>query len=166
MPYQIMVRPLMYSETVDTLKVQLAAEGIPDSGSIDYSFFSDKAGIGMTENEFNVMKIRRDANGISKFNKKIDGIKDAKCHDYDSRTKDFRSDETNNEASASIVLTTRTWTINLLKVKSMHLYTLVSKCVPNLPTDNIVIMNQNFNYYDLKDGESYTIGTELDSKQH
>ena len=31
------------NESVDTLKVQLAAEGIPDSGSIDYSFFSDKA---------------------------------------------------------------------------------------------------------------------------
>ncbi|MEH7525433.1 flagellar M-ring protein FliF, partial [Bacillus sp. JJ1503] len=39
-------------EVVDTLKVELAAEGIPKSGNIDYSFFSQNAGIGTTENEF------------------------------------------------------------------------------------------------------------------
>ena len=40
---------------VDTLMVELAAEGIPKSGSIDYSFFSENASFGMTDNEFNVL---------------------------------------------------------------------------------------------------------------
>ena len=50
------------------------------------------------------------------------------------------------------------------KIKSNALYRLVSKSVPNLPTDNIVIMNQNFEYFDLKD-EKNSIGTEFASQQ-
>ena len=49
-------------------------------------------------------------------------------------------------------------------IKSEALYRLVSKSVPNLPTDNIVMMNQNFEYYDLKD-ENNSIGTEFVSQQ-
>ena len=63
------------NETVDTLKVQLAAEGIPDSGSIDYSFFSEQAGIGMTDNEFNVVKLDAMQSEIANLIKKIDGVK-------------------------------------------------------------------------------------------
>ena len=37
--------------------VELAAEGIPNSGNIDYSFFAKNASFGMTDNEFNVMKL-------------------------------------------------------------------------------------------------------------
>ena len=51
-----------------------------------------------------------------------------------------------------------------MKIKSNALYHLVSKSVPNLPTDNIVIMNQNFEYFDLND-EKNSIGTEFASQQ-
>ena len=34
------------------------------------------------------------------------------------------------------------------------LYQLVSKSVPNLPTDNIVIMNQYFEYFDLNNANN------------
>ena len=39
------------------------------------------------------------------------------------------------------------------------LYQLVSKSVPNLPTDNIVIMNQNFEYFDLKNENNFSGST-------
>src|SRR5690554_3001566 len=42
---------------VDSLLVELAGQGIPNSGSIDYSFFSENASWGITDNEFNVMKL-------------------------------------------------------------------------------------------------------------
>ena len=64
-------------ELVDTLKVELAAEGFPQSGSIDYSFFSQNAGIGMTENEFNVLKLDAMQTELANLIKGIDGIKDA-----------------------------------------------------------------------------------------
>src|SRR5690606_21265256 len=63
---------------VDTLLVELAAQGIPESGSIDYSFFSENAGLGMTDNEFNVMKLDAMQTELANLIKTVDGIKDAK----------------------------------------------------------------------------------------
>lgn len=149
-------------ESVDTLKVQLAAEGIPDSGSIDYSFFSEKAGIGMTDNEFNVVKLDAMQSEIANLIKKIEGVEDANVMITLPEQGVFVSD-TNEEASASVVLTTKPgYKFDDNQIEA--LYRLVSKSVPNLPTDNIVIMNQNFEYFDLKDNKN-TVGTEFASQQ-
>lgn len=135
-------------EVVDTLKVELAAEGLPQSGSIDYSFFSQNAGIGTTENEFNVLKLDAMQTELANLIKGIDGINDAKVMINLPEKGIFVSEQT-QEASASIVLSTKPghqFEENQIKA----LYQLVSKSVPNLPTDNIVIMNQNFEYFDLE----------------
>ncbi|WP_075980930.1 flagellar basal-body MS-ring/collar protein FliF [Bacillus massilinigeriensis] len=139
-------------EQVDTLKVELAAEGIPKSGSIDYSFFSQKAGIGMTENEFNVVKLEAMQTELANLIKGIDGVNDAKVMISLPEKGIFVSDS-NEEASASIVLNTKPgYQFEENQIKS--LYHLVSKSVPNLPTDNIVITNQYFEYFDLKNNEN------------
>ncbi len=134
-------------EVVDTLKVELAAEGIPSSGNIDYSFFSENASFGMTDNEFNVMKLDAMQTEIANLIKGIDGINDANVVITLPSEGVFVSDE-NGEASASIVLNTKPG-YNFSENQIKGLYTLVSKSVPNLPTDNIVITNQNFEYFDL-----------------
>ncbi|WP_285766592.1 flagellar basal-body MS-ring/collar protein FliF [Peribacillus sp. SI8-4] len=139
-------------ESVDTLKVELAAEGIPDSGNIDYSFFSQSAGIGMTENEFNVIKLDSMQTELAGLIKKIDGVQDASVMITLPEKGVFVSD-TAGEASASIVLNTKPgYKFEESQINS--LYHLVSKSVPNLPTDNIVIMNQDFEYYDLENKNS------------
>ncbi|MCO0596818.1 flagellar M-ring protein FliF [Peribacillus butanolivorans] len=139
-------------EKLDTLKVELAAEGIPDSGSIDYSFFSQSAGIGMTENEFNVIKLDSMQTELANLIKKIDGVEDASVMITLPDKGVFVSD-TAGEASASIVLNTKSgYKFDENQINS--LYHLVSKSVPNLPTDNIVIMNQDFEYYDLENQNS------------
>ncbi|PJN87140.1 flagellar basal-body MS-ring/collar protein FliF [Bacillus sp. mrc49] len=139
-------------ESVDTLKVELAAEGIPDSGNIDYSFFSQSAGIGMTENEFNVIKLDSMQTELASLIKKIDGVQDASVMITLPDKGVFVSDAA-GEASASIVLNTKAgYKFEESQINS--LYHLVSKSVPNLPTDNIVIMNQDFEYYDLKNENS------------
>ncbi|MCK1992481.1 flagellar basal body M-ring protein FliF [Peribacillus muralis] len=139
-------------ESVDTLKVELAAEGIPDSGNIDYSFFSQSAGIGMTENEFNVIKLDSMQTELASLIKNIDGVEDASVMITLPEKGVFVSD-TAGEASASIVLNTKPgYKFEESQINS--LYHLVSKSVPNLPTDNIVIMNQDFEYYDLKNENS------------
>lgn len=135
-------------ESVNTLKVELAAEGIPKSGSIDYSFFGQNAGIGMTENEFNVLKLDAMQTELAELIKGIDGVNDANVMVTLPEKGVFVSD-TPEEASASIVLNTKPgYQFEDDQIKS--LYHLVSKSIPNLPTDNIVIMNQNFEYFDLK----------------
>lgn len=147
---------------VDTLKVELAAEGIPDSGSIDYTFFGENAGIGMTENEFNVVKLDAMQSEIAGLIKKIEGIEDASVMITLPEEGIFVSD-TNEEASASVVLTTKPgYKFDESQINA--LYRLVSKSVANLPTDNIVIMNQNFEYFDLED-EKNSIGTKFASQQ-
>lgn len=144
-------------ELVDTLKVELAAEGLPQSGSIDYSFFSQNAGIGTTENEFNVLKLDAMQTELANLIKGIDGINDAKVMINLPQTGIFVSDQT-QEASASIVLRTKPgYQFEQNQIKA--LYQLVSKSVPNLPTDNIVIMNQNFEYFDLEKNNSLTGAT-------
>ncbi|MFT8319492.1 MAG: flagellar basal-body MS-ring/collar protein FliF [Bacillus sp. (in: firmicutes)] len=134
-------------ETVDTLKVELAAEGIPKSGSIDYSFFSQNASFGMTDNEFNVLKLDAMQTEIANLIKGVDGINDANVVITLPKEGVFVSDN-KGEASASIVLNTKSgYDFSENQIKG--LYTLISKSVPNLPTDNIVITNQNFEYFDL-----------------
>ena len=133
---------------VDTLKVELAAEGLPKSGSIDYSFFSQNAGIGTTENEFNVLKLDAMQTELANLIKGIDGINDAKVMITLPETGIFVTDQA-EAASASIVLNTKSG-YEFEQDQIMALYQLVSKSVPNLPTDNIVITNQNFEYFDLE----------------
>jgi len=144
---------------VETLLVELAAEGLPQSGNIDYSFFAQNSGIGMTDNEFNVMKIDAMQTEIANLIKGIDGIKDAKVMISIPEQGIFVSDQ-KQEASASIVLNTKPgYHFEEKQIKA--LYHLVSKSVPNLPTDNIVIMNQNFEYFDLENTDNYSSGNQL-----
>ncbi|MGP7817508.1 flagellar basal-body MS-ring/collar protein FliF [Niallia sp. 01092] len=144
-------------EAVDTLKVELAAEGIPKSGSIDYSFFSQNASFGMTDNEFNVLKLDAMQTEIANLIKGIDGINDANVVITLPKEGVFVSDN-KGEASASIVLNTKAgYDFSESQIKG--LYTLVSKSVPNLPTDNIVITNQNFEYFDLNNATNNATDT-------
>lgn len=143
---------------VDTLKVQLAAEGLPKSGSIDYSFFSQNAGLGTTDNEFNVLKLDAMQTELANLIKGIDGVQDAKVMITLPDKGVFVSDK-NQQASASVVLNIKPG-YQFRDDQVTALYNLVSKSVPNLPTDNIVITDQYFNYYDLnKNKNSGTDGS-------
>ncbi|MDP4083032.1 MAG: flagellar basal-body MS-ring/collar protein FliF [Bacillota bacterium] len=132
---------------VDSLKVQLAAEGLPKSGSIDYSFFSQNAGLGTTDNEFNVLKLDAMQTELSNLIKGIDGVQDAKVMITLPDKGIFVTDK-DQQASASVVLNLKPG-YQFRDDQVTALYNLVSKSVPNLPTDNIVITDQYFNYYDL-----------------
>jgi len=144
-------------QDVDNLKVELASEGIPKTGSIDYSFFSQNASFGMTDNEFNVIKLDAMQTELSNLIKQVDGVEDAKVM-INMPDKGIFVNDSNQQASASVVLTTKPgYEFTDKQIKS--LYNLVSKSVPNLPTDNIVIMNQNFEYFDLNNDKNSTGST-------
>lgn len=150
---------LVPKEKVDTLKVELAAEGIPESGSIDYSFFSKNAGIGITDNEFNVMKLDSMQTELANLIKGIEGINDAKVM-ISLPEKGVFVSQNDEQASASIVLDTKSgYKFQEEQIKA--LYHLVSKSVPDLPTENIVIMNQYFEYFDLKNDNKLNNGASI-----
>lgn len=144
-------------DVVDTLKVQLAAEGLPKSGSIDYSFFSQNAGFGTTDNEFNVIKLDAMQTELANLIKGIEGVQDAKVMINLPEKGIFVTDK-GEDASASIVLNTKPG-YQFKEEQIKGLYQLVSKSVPNLPTDNIVIMNQYFEYFDLNNQKNSTSGS-------
>ncbi|MDL4840059.1 flagellar basal-body MS-ring/collar protein FliF [Aquibacillus rhizosphaerae] len=151
------------TEQVDSLLVDLAAQGIPNSGSIDYSFFSENASWGVTDNEFEVMKLDAMQTELANLMKSINGIDEASVMINKPEDPVFVSDQT-QEASASIVINTQPgYQLEDSQIKS--LYHLVSKTVPNLPTDNIVIMNQNFEYFDLNDSNSFANGDSYTAQQ-
>ena len=116
----------------------------------------------MTDNEFNVMKLDAMQTELANLIKTIDGIQDAKVMITLPKEGIFVQDQT-EEAQASIVITTKAGK-KFSEDEINALYTLVSKSVPNLPTDNIVIMDQNFNYYDLKNSESFASGSNFESQ--
>ncbi|GAB3793948.1 flagellar basal-body MS-ring/collar protein FliF [Virgibacillus kimchii] len=131
---------------VDSLLVELAGQGIPNSGSIDYSFFSENASWGITDNEFNVMKLDAMQTELAKLITGIDGIENAEVMINLPQEPVFVNEAT-EEASASIVLHTQPGH-QFQGNQIDSLYLLVSKAVPNLPQDNIVIMNQYSEYFD------------------
>jgi len=150
-------------EQVDTLLVDLAGEGIPNSGSIDYSFFSENTSWGITDNEFDIMKLDAMQTELANLMKGIDGIEDAKVMINMPKDPVFVSDE-NQPATASIVLNTQPgYQFEGNQINS--LYHLVSKAVPNLPPENIAIMNQYFEYYDQSGSDSSVAGSTYSDQQ-
>lgn len=131
------------------LKVELAHQGIPRSGNINYSIFSENMGFGMTDKQFNV--VERDAmqNELRYLIEQIDGIEEAKVMITLPEESIWLTDG-EKTASASVVINTRSG-LELSPTQINGLYHLISKSVPKLPVENIVIMNQNMQAYDLID---------------
>lgn len=138
---------------VDTLLVDLAGQGLPKSGSIDYSFFSENSSFGITDNEFNIMKLDAMQTELANLMTGIEGIQSAEVMINLPEESVFISDDV-GETTAAIVLETEPgYQFEGNQIKA--LYHLVSKAVPNLTEENIGIMNQYFEYFDLQSGSQF-----------
>lgn len=138
------------------LKVELSHQGIPRSGHIDYGIFSENMGFGMTDRQFNV--VERDAmqNELRYLIEQIDGINQAKVMITLPEESIWLTDE-EQTASASVIIHTAPG-LSLSQAQINGLYHLISKSVPKLPVENIVIMNQHMQTLDLVD-ESELVNT-------
>ena len=130
---------LVPKERVDDLLVSLAAEGFPSSGSIDYSFFSENAGFGMTDNEFDVMKLAAMQTELENLLKGIEGVKEANVMLSLPSESVFLSNENVERAMRFYYLKTESRSYILLMRQINALYHLVSKSLPNLSTEDIDI---------------------------
>lgn len=144
------------TELADDLLVELAAQGIPNSGGIDYSFFSQNTSWGVTDNEFDIMKLDAMQTELSNLISGIDGINQANVMINLPQQQLFVAEQ-QDSASASIVLDTAPgYQFDVGQINA--LYHLVSKSVPNLDPDDIIIMDAYANYYDFDDGSTVTSG--------
>lgn len=137
---------LVPEDQSEQLLVDLAAEGIPHSGNIDYSFFSENASWGVTDDEFNMMKLDATQTELAQLIQGMEGIEKAEVMIHLPEETVFVN-ESEEEATASIVIHTGIGE-EFKENQIDSLYHLVSKALPNLPEENIVITDQNFENYD------------------
>ncbi|WP_158737689.1 flagellar basal-body MS-ring/collar protein FliF [Alteribacillus sp. YIM 98480] len=137
---------------VDSLKVELASEGVPESGSIDYTFIEDQMGFGMTDNEFDVMERAAMQTELEGLIQNIEGVDAANVMITLPQESTWVAEE-DEGASASVVIDTGGRN-NMDQTQVKALYHLVSKSVPNLSVDNIVIMNERFEHFDYENQDS------------
>lgn len=138
---------LVPEEDVDRLKLSLASQGYPSSDGVSSTFFTENAGFGMTDNEFNVIKEEAIETELENLIKRIDGVKDANVMITIPEQGVFVNDTT-KEATAAVVLNTAPGH-QFSEEQIRTLYNLVAKSVPNLSVENITISNQNSEYFDL-----------------
>lgn len=154
---------LVPDNQASSLKVELAAEGYPDSGLIDYGFFGENASFGLTDNEFNLVKLESAQNELASLIETIDGITKAKVMITLPEASVWVSDD-NGLASASIVLQTEAG-YKFSEEQMKTLYKLVSKGIPNLPEENIVITDQYSNIIEAGNAGSNGNGTVYENQQ-
>ncbi|MFC4387395.1 flagellar basal-body MS-ring/collar protein FliF [Gracilibacillus marinus] len=146
-----------------SLLVDLASQGIPKSGSIDYSFFSENSSWGVTDNEFDVMKLDAMQSELANLIAQIEGIDSAEVSLTIPKDPVFVSEQKQDSSAAIVIQTQPGYQFEPNQINA--LYHLVSKSVPNLSTDNIVIMNQNFEYFDLNDENTLASSESYASQQ-
>lgn len=132
---------LVPQERAADVRVQLAAEGIPKSGSITYESFAQNMNLGMTDRQFSV--VERDAMQNELRNMIIQGIKgirDVQVMLTLPEDKIWVSQE-EGKATASLILDVDPG-VTLSQSQINAIYTLVSRGVPNLPIENIIITDQ------------------------
>lgn len=135
------------------LVVDLAAQGLPKEGNISYEVFSENMNFGATDRQLDV--IERDAmqNELRNLVKQVEGIQNADVMISLPEETVFMRAEDQGSATASIIVSVEPG-ISLDNSQIRSLYFLVSKSVPDLPMENIVIMNQRSEMLELNEDDS------------
>ena len=135
------------NEEIANLKVSLAADGIPKSGNVNYSIFSENMGLGMTDRHFDV--VERDAmqNELADLIKQIDGVAEANVMITLPKENVWITDEEQVATASVVVKGDPSFQLDPKQING--LYHLISKSVPNLPPEQIVIMDQNGQVFEI-----------------
>jgi flagellar M-ring protein FliF len=139
-------------EQVDALKVELAAEGLPQDGAIDYSFIEDQTGFGMTDNEFSVMERAALQTELEALISNMDAVESTDVMINMPEEATWVAEEA--EAATASVTVDLSGTGELDQEQVKTLYNLVSKSVPDLPVENIDISDTSMNYYTYEENGS------------
>ncbi|CRK80911.1 flagellar basal-body MS-ring/collar protein FliF [Neobacillus massiliamazoniensis] len=123
------------------LVVSLASKGYPKDNTINYDVFSQNLSFGATDRQYDVLEREAMQNQVANVLKHVDGIKNAEVILTLPQNSVFIKQDQQQKATASVMVQVAPGTqLNSQQIRA--LYTLVSKSVPNLPMENITIMNQ------------------------
>ncbi|MCH6266823.1 flagellar basal-body MS-ring/collar protein FliF [Neobacillus citreus] len=133
------------------LLVSLASAGYPKDNKINYGIFGENLSFGATDRQYDILEREAMQNQVAEIIKHVDGIKNAEVILTLPENSVFIRQ--NQEAASASVMVEIEPGVKLNGQQIRALYTLVSKSVPNLPMDNITIMNQYSETLELQNSE-------------
>ena len=140
------------AEQLESLKLQMASEGVPSGAGNGYSTFWNNAGFGMTDNEFDVLQLSAMQTELATLIRQIEGVNNANVMLALPETGVFLQDTTQEPTATVILQTALGHQFSEDQIKT--LYNLVAMSVPNLKPENIVITNQYSEDFSLSDTNS------------
>jgi flagellar M-ring protein FliF len=123
------------------LLVSLASQGYPKDNKINYDIFGQNLSFGATDRQYDILEREAMQNQVAEVIKHVNGIKNAEVIVTLPDNSVFIRQDDEEKASASVMVEVEPGAkLNSQQIKA--LYTLVARSVPNLPVENITIMNQ------------------------
>ena len=140
---------LVKDDEVDTVRMQLAAQGFPNSG-VNYEIFQNASGLGVTDMERQVYYEFQLQYNLQQTIIKMDKIQDAVVNVNLEEDSSFVLSDDETPASAAVMLMLDPGTaLNADEVKAIA--ELVSKSVPGLQLEDVRIVDSQMNLYNIGD---------------
>ncbi|MDR7080064.1 flagellar M-ring protein FliF [Neobacillus niacini] len=132
---------LVPQEDVDNLLVSLASKGLPETGTISFFDMTKDLQFGATDRQLDAMEKEALQGEVADLLRHVEGVKNAAVVITTPQESLFVQPDEKEQASASVVIELEPG-YELEPKEIQVLYHLVSKSVPNLPKENIVMTDQ------------------------
>jgi flagellar M-ring protein FliF len=139
---------LVPQEDVDHLLVSLASKGLPETGTISFFDMTKDLQFGATDRQLDAMEKEALQGEVADLLRHVEGVKNAAVVITTPQESLFVQPDEKDQASASAVIELEPG-YELEPKEIQVLYHLVSKSVPNLPKENIVMTDQGGQGLDL-----------------
>lgn len=144
-PYEVSAdggRILVAGDEVGRARMLLAAEGLPNGGSMGYEIFDEQSGFGTTNFVQNINQVRALEGELSRTISSLDSVRSARVHIVLPQRELFSRES--RASSASVFLGVRPGAI-VERGQIASIQSLVSSAVPNLKSSNVSIIDSNGN---------------------
>lgn len=135
-------RILVPAKDADNLLVSLASKGLPKTGTISFLDMTKDLQFGATDRQLDAMKKEALQGEVADLLRHVEGVKNAAVVISAPEESLFARPDDKQQSSASVVIELEPG-YELSQKEIQVLYHLVSKSVPNLPKENIVMTDQS-----------------------
>jgi len=155
-------RILVPADQVGSLRIAMAAQGLPGGGVAGYEIFDDANALGTTNFMQNIQLVRALEGELSKTIRSIDSVRNARVHLVMSKRELFSRDK--QTATASVVLQMR-GAQKLTNEQIASIQHLVSSAVPDLDPGRVSIVDTKGNLLARGDDENSDVSRTNDLVQ-
>lgn len=127
-------------EEVDRLRIELASS--ITNGSVGFELMDEDTSLSMTDEEFQIMKLRMLQGELEKTIKTFSQVEDARVHITQGEESVFSRESTEGTAAVYVSLKTGQ-ELKVSQIKSIM--SLVSASTTNIPKQNVEVIDQNMN---------------------